>query len=71
MELQGCKYVEINDAGLVIERNGKQETLPVDTVITCAGQEPLRELFDALKAEVGRNAAQTHVPQAAVSRQHF
>ena len=48
-ELSGCKYVEINDEGLVIERAGKTTTLPVDTVVVCAGQEPMRELQDPLQ----------------------
>jgi 2,4-dienoyl-CoA reductase (NADPH2) len=52
--LNGCKYVEINDEGFVIEQNGKKTTLPVDTVVICAGQEPLRELEAQLKG----NAAQ-------------
>ena len=87
-ELSGCKYVEINDEGLVIEQSvgaaagktgkasissstagggagggaaatgsdktkstattttstTKRRVLPVDTVIFCAGQEPLRDL---------------------------
>jgi 2,4-dienoyl-CoA reductase (NADPH2) len=43
-ELSGCKYLEVTDEGLVIERKGKKEVLPVDTVIVCAGQEPLRAL---------------------------
>ena len=47
-ELSGCKYIEVNDEGLVIERAGKQSTLPVDTVVICAGQEPQRELYDGL-----------------------
>ena len=48
-DIAGCKYIEINDNGLVIEVDGKQKTLEVDTVITCAGQEPLRDLFEPLK----------------------
>lgn len=48
-EMVGCKYIEINDNGLVIEVNGKKQTLEVDTVITCAGQEPFRDLFEPLK----------------------
>lgn len=47
-EISGCKYVEINDTGLVIERGGKQRTLEVDTVVVCAGQEPLRDLCEPL-----------------------
>jgi len=53
-ELAGCKYIEINDNGLVIEIDGKQKTLEVDTVITCAGQEPLRDLFEPVKKS-GKN----------------
>ena len=41
-ELSGCKYVEVNDSGLVIEQGEgekkKRTTLPVDTVVICAGQ---------------------------------
>jgi 2,4-dienoyl-CoA reductase (NADPH2) len=47
-ELSGCKYLEINDNGLLIERNGKQLTLSVDTVVICAGQVSLKTLFDPL-----------------------
>lgn len=49
-ELGGCKYVEINDSGLVIERNGTQTTLEVDTVVICAGQEPHRAVYDEITA---------------------
>jgi len=47
-EISNCSYIEVNDEGFVIKRNDKLETLPVDTVIICAGQEPNRHLFDAL-----------------------
>mmetsp|Transcript_34326 Transcript_34326/g.49894 ORF Transcript_34326/g.49894 Transcript_34326/m.49894 type:complete len:766 (+) Transcript_34326:35-2332(+) len=47
-ELSGCSYIEINDEGLVIERKKKQQTLPVDTVVICAGQESLKSLYSAL-----------------------
>lgn len=43
-ELPGCKYLEVSDEGLRIEQAGKPLTLAVDTVVICAGQEPLREL---------------------------
>lgn len=49
-EMDGCKYIEINDTGLVIERNGKQSTLEVDTVVICAGQEPMCDLLAPAKA---------------------
>jgi 2,4-dienoyl-CoA reductase (NADPH2) len=48
-EISGCSYKEITDAGLVIQVNDKTMTLPVDTVVICAGQESLRTLFDSLK----------------------
>lgn len=48
-ELSGCKYIEITDEGLVIERKGKQQTIPVDTVVLCAGQEPHKPLLEPLK----------------------
>jgi len=48
-EFSGCKYIEINDDGLVIEQKGVKKTLPVDTVILCAGQVPAKELHDPLQ----------------------
>lgn len=51
-ELAGCKYLEVSDEGLNIEQAGKPLTLPVDTVVLCAGQEPLRELHGQLKGFV-------------------
>ena len=46
----GVQYLKIDDAGLHIERNGQAEVLAVDNVIVCAGQEPNRQLFDALQS---------------------
>ena len=46
----GVQYLKIDDAGLHIERNGQAEVLPVDNIIVCAGQEPNRQLFDALQS---------------------
>jgi len=43
-----CKYIEVSDDGLVIERDGKQETVEVDTVVICAGQDSERSLQQAL-----------------------
>jgi 2,4-dienoyl-CoA reductase (NADPH2) len=48
--LSGVEYVAINDAGLHIRVDGEPRLLDVDTVIVCAGQEPARELYDALMA---------------------
>lgn len=50
-ELAGCKYVEVTDAGLVIERQGQRSTLAVDTVVVCAGQESLRDLYEPLSKQ--------------------
>ncbi|WP_327359329.1 NADPH-dependent 2,4-dienoyl-CoA reductase [Streptomyces sp. NBC_01304] len=46
--LAGVTYDRIDDAGLHITVDGQSEVLDVDTVVLCAGQEPRRELFDAL-----------------------
>lgn len=48
--LAGVRYLHIDDAGLHIEVGGKTQCLPVDNVIICAGQEPLRELDADLRA---------------------
>lgn len=45
--LGGVTYRAIMPGGLVIERGGAVETLAVDTVILCAGQEPDRALADS------------------------
>lgn len=42
-------YDKIDDIGLHFTRNGKQETLPVDNVIICAGQMSLNELKEPLE----------------------
>ena len=48
--LAGVEYVAIDDAGLHIRVDGTPRLLDVDTVIICAGQEPARQLYDALLA---------------------
>jgi len=45
----GVSYKSITDNGLLIEIDGKEELLAVDNVIICAGQEPNRELQQALE----------------------
>lgn len=44
------QYERIDDDGLHITVAGQAHTLPVDNVIVCAGQEPLRELQAGLEA---------------------
>ncbi len=46
----GVSYERIDDAGLHIRIDGKLQTLSVDNVIVCAGQEPNRVLADELVA---------------------
>ncbi|WP_193140047.1 NADPH-dependent 2,4-dienoyl-CoA reductase [Meridianimarinicoccus sp. MJW13] len=48
--LAGVTYDRIDAAGLHITRNDVSETLPVDTIVLCAGQVPNRSLADALTA---------------------
>ncbi|MCB1966509.1 MAG: NADPH-dependent 2,4-dienoyl-CoA reductase, partial [Candidatus Accumulibacter sp.] len=40
----------IDDAGLHITVDGQARTLPVDTIVVCAGQESRRELLAPLEA---------------------
>ncbi|MGB2741244.1 MAG: NADPH-dependent 2,4-dienoyl-CoA reductase [Cognaticolwellia sp.] len=47
----GVSYDEVNDQGLVISIDGKQQTLNVDNVVICAGQEPERGLYQQLQTQ--------------------
>ena len=53
--LGGVEYLGVDDAGLHIRVDGSEQVLDVDHIVICAGQEPRRELFDALAAH-GRKA---------------
>lgn len=44
--LPGCEYVKIDDAGLHIRQGGEDVLIEADTIVICAGQESLRELYD-------------------------
>ncbi|MDA8483128.1 NADPH-dependent 2,4-dienoyl-CoA reductase [Pseudomonas resinovorans] len=49
--LNAVEYLKVDDAGLHIRvAEGEAQVLPVDTVIVCAGQDPLRELHEGLVA---------------------
>jgi len=48
--VNGVTYRRVDDAGLHITVGDKDITIPADTVVVCAGQEPQRELQDALLA---------------------
>jgi 2,4-dienoyl-CoA reductase (NADPH2) len=44
----GASYKAITDKGLIIEVDGKERLLEVDNIIICAGQEPNKDLQQAL-----------------------
>ena len=46
--INGVAYEKIDDEGLHIVKNENRQTIPADTIIVCAGQEPLRTLADEL-----------------------
>ena len=48
--LAGCEYLGIDDVGLHVRQEGEVRLLAVDSVVVCAGQEPVRELLDPLQA---------------------
>ncbi|MFD3486721.1 FAD-dependent oxidoreductase [Streptomyces sp. NPDC058665] len=48
--IAGAVYDRIDDEGLRLTVDGTPSLLRVDTVVLCAGQEPRRELYDALRA---------------------
>ncbi|MEZ4957672.1 MAG: NADPH-dependent 2,4-dienoyl-CoA reductase [Saprospiraceae bacterium] len=50
--LANVEYQKVDDAGLHISVNGGEtQILPVDNVVVCAGQEPLRAMYDELLAK--------------------
>ncbi len=42
-------YRRIDDEGLHVTIGGEDKVIPADSVVICTGQEPLRELYGALK----------------------
>ena len=48
--VNGVEYLKVDDAGLHLRVHGEPQLLEVDTVIVCAGQLPLRDLYDELVA---------------------
>ncbi|UXZ98125.1 NADPH-dependent 2,4-dienoyl-CoA reductase [Pseudomonas phytophila] len=53
--LNSVEYLRIDDAGLHIRiGEGEEKVLPVDNIVICAGQDPLRELYDGL-VEAGQS----------------
>lgn len=47
----GAAYRRIDDAGLHIAVAGEERCIPADTVIVCAGQEPLADLAQMFPAD--------------------
>ena len=47
--INGVEYLKVDDAGLHTRINGEPKLFEVDTVIVCAGQTPLRNLYDELQ----------------------
>ena len=54
-QLSGVRYTGIDDAGLHVVVDGKARLIAVDTIVICAGQEPVRDLYHSLIAR-GRHA---------------
>ncbi|MBB3184343.1 2,4-dienoyl-CoA reductase (NADPH2) [Halomonas fontilapidosi] len=48
--LTGCEYLGIDDDGLHIRLEGASRCIAVDTIVVCAGQEPVRDLLAPLQA---------------------
>jgi 2,4-dienoyl-CoA reductase (NADPH2) len=48
--MNAVDYVGIDDRGLHLTVGDQPQTLDVDTIIICAGQESLRTLYDELQA---------------------
>ncbi|MFD8735191.1 FAD-dependent oxidoreductase [Streptomyces sp. NPDC059618] len=46
----GVQYDRIDDAGLHVTVDGHSQVLEVDTIVLCTGQEPRRDLYEALRA---------------------
>ena len=46
--IAGVGYEKIDDEGLHITTDTGYQVLAVDTVVVCAGQEPVRDLYDAI-----------------------
>ncbi|MDP0563130.1 MAG: NADPH-dependent 2,4-dienoyl-CoA reductase [Candidatus Endonucleobacter sp. (ex Gigantidas childressi)] len=49
--IPGCEYHKIDDYGLHLSIAGEKRILDVNTVVICAGQEPLKELADNISGK--------------------
>ena len=48
--ISSATYQKIDDAGLHITVNGEDQVIEVDHIVICAGQEPMRDLYEPLKS---------------------
>ncbi|MGI2026022.1 FAD-dependent oxidoreductase [Endozoicomonas acroporae] len=46
-----CEYLKVDDQGLHLSIAGEPQVLDVDSVVICAGQEPMRELADSISGK--------------------
>ena len=63
--LSGVQYLRIDDEGLHIQVGEARQCLPVDQVIVCAGQEPLKGWRPACRRRASRNFTSSAVPDVA------
>ncbi|MFK8022187.1 MAG: FAD-dependent oxidoreductase, partial [Pseudomonadales bacterium] len=63
--LRSVEYYKIDDLGLHIVVNGEAQLLEVDNVVVCAGQVPLRDVYDELSAAAALNGTTTSSAPAA------
>ncbi|MEV6570945.1 NADPH-dependent 2,4-dienoyl-CoA reductase [Streptomyces sp. NPDC051577] len=50
VSVAGATYDRIDGEGLHVTVEGEQRLVPADTVVLCTGQEPRRDLYEALRA---------------------
>jgi len=50
--IKNAKIKEITSDSVVIEVNGKEQSLKADSVVACFPREPVTKLYDALKGKV-------------------
>jgi 2,4-dienoyl-CoA reductase (NADPH2) len=62
--IKGVEYRRIDDAGVHIAVDGKEQVVPADTVVLCAGQEPKRDLQAAHLIGGAREAGELDAKRA-------
>ena len=58
VQVSGATYDRIDDAGLHITVNGESRVIECDTVVICAGQESVRDLYDDLTSSASVEQAE-------------